>query len=144
MGRPRQTRQTTNTYGFQQAPMTPAVEAVKNFQFQADPSIGYQYGAQRQRINEGLDDPLGPYTTPEMREMSRRNQLGSLDQSQAQALAEEAQRMNLLQDGQTTDYANFMKPQMVQTGGTTTQQQQGGVLGSVLGGAAQIGSAFLL
>ncbi len=141
-------QQTTNSFGFMNRPTTEATEAVKNFKFQADPSIGYRYGAQRRQINEGALDPMGSYMTPEMREASRRRANEELGMREGQDRAEENQRMNLAGYGQALDYANLMQSPLVQTGGTSsgtqTSQQSGGFLNSLLGAAGQVGSAALM
>ena len=123
-------------------PTTEATEAVKNFKFQADPSIGFRYGAQRRQVNEGALDPMGSYMTPEMREASRKTANEELNMRESQDRAQENQRMNTAGYGQALDYAGLMQSPLVQTGGST--QQSGGFLNSLLGAAGQVGSAALM
>jgi len=143
MSKPKQVTTSTNTWG-KWTPDKEEIAPIKDYKFADDPSIGYRYGKARRDIEEGMDNPLGPYTTPEMREQSKRSRLNELTQSEGQERADESYRKNMLQYQNLLDYVDRTKSQPLQTGSTQTATGGGGLGSSIIGGAASVGSALLM
>ena len=136
------TQQTqANTFG-QIAPQdTPDIQALRGFQFQADPSQPYIYARAHESLHNTANNPYGAYTTPAVRDAALRTGDMNLTQQQGQASAQENASLNNLRFGQQTALAELTAPHIVQTGGTSsgtgTSQQSGGLGQAVLGGFAQ-------
>lgn len=136
--------QNTNTYGFMSAPETADVAAVRDFKFQADPSIGYAFGSAKNAIGNSFNNPLGGNYSPQMRDAILRSSLSGLAQQESQAKSEANQALQGSQFAQKNVVANLTAPRLVQTGGSGsssgtgsgTTTQSGGLLESLLVGGA--------
>lgn len=139
------TSNTANTFGTYK-PDASEFAALKDYNFAPDPSIGFRYAAARQNVEEGPDNPLGPYVTPEQRQQSQRSQLENLNQSEGQAKSQDNARISTLKYANLLDYIDRTKSQLIQTGGSTQGTQTTPVwpslLNSLVGGAATVGGAF--
>jgi hypothetical protein len=139
------TTNTENTYDWMKIPSTPELEAFKSFEIQDDPSAPFLFAGQRRDLLNTYQNPYGSYTTPEMREQMTRAGLAEIGQNEAQAFRERNFDKNRMKLGQLQAAMAYSRPELVQTKGTstTTQKQSGGWLGSLLQGAATVGSAFI-
>lgn len=91
------------------------------------------------------NNPLGAYTTPELREQMTRSALGELGQQEGQAAREEQYDFNNQKLGQLGTVASLTRPELQQTksyGFNSGQQQGSGAGGQALGAAASIAMAF--
>lgn len=132
----------TNTYGWQQMPDTADIAALRDFQFTADPSIGYTYGNARNQLANSFNNPLGGNYSPQMRDQIQRSGNADLAQREGQARSEANQGLQSLRFGQRAAVAGMSAPRLVQTGGSGTSSangtttQSGGMLGDILTGFA--------
>lgn len=137
-------------------PETADVTNLRDFEFTADPRVGYSFARTRRNVADSYSNPYGSYTTPALRDAMLRSQLEDIGQQEAQALSEENYARQGLQYAQRADVANMTQPRMVQTGGSGTSsgtssgsgtsnvQQSGGALGSIIGGGSNVGAALLM
>lgn len=133
-------------YDWKMTPDTADITAFRNFQPQADPSQGFRFARQRQGFLNTFQNPLGSYTTPELREQVTRSGLEEIGQNEQQVMRESQFDLNRLKMGQLGDLASLTRPQLVntkETGYQTNAKQGGGFFSSLLGGAAKVGAAFI-
>lgn len=133
-------------YGFMEKPQTADYQAFKGFTPMADPTTQYRFGAAKRDLMQTYQNPMGAFTTPEMREQMTRSGLGELGQQEGQAYREQAYDQNRLKMAQLESLMNYSSPQMVntKTSGFNSQPKQGsGFLGSLIQGAATVGAAFI-
>ncbi len=134
----------TSSYGWQAPPDTADVQALRNFQFSADPSVGYAFGSAKSAIGNSFNNPLGGVYSPQMRDAILRGSLSDLAMKESQAKTEANQALQGQQFGQRAAVAGLTAPRLVQTGGsgtsagtgTGTTTQSGGLLGDLLVGGA--------
>lgn len=128
----------TAQYGWQQSPDSPDIEAYRSYKPQADPGIGYQYANQRNKLNSSFIDPLGGYSTPQMRDAQKRTGLRELGQDEAQAHRAGAYDVNQQRMGQLGSLAALTAPRLTQTGssgtssGTQNTTQGNNLFGDIL------------
>lgn len=135
-------------YNWFTPPDTEDVKAYRGWNPEADPSRPYQFARQRSDILNLYNNPLGAYTTPELREQMTRSALQENAQEEGQsALAENAQ-LNNLKGAKYSDLARLTSPQLQNTrsSGYRSQAKEGGLgsfLGYLAGNAATAASAFV-
>lgn len=136
-----------NTYGWEQVPQTQDYTDFKNFQIQDDPSTPNMFARQRRDFLNTFQNPLGSYTTPELREQMTRGGLEEIGQNEGQAMRERAYDKNKLELGKAGTLMAYSRPELVQTGGTGTQKQSGGfwrdLAVSAAGGAGAAATSFI-
>lgn len=123
---------------------------MRNFQFQADPRVGYSFARARQNIGATYDSPTSAASHPAIRDAAMRAQYEDLGQQEAQSMREENYARQGLDYARLADVAAYTQPRMVQTsssgsssGNSNTTQSQG-ALGSIIGGSSAIGSALIM
>lgn len=134
----------TNSYNYVAPPDTADVTALRGVNFTEDPGIAHQYGLAKERLDENMDNPLGPYTTSDVRMKQRAAGIKGLNQEESMAHRQGQYDVNMLNNAKLQGLAALTAPKLVQTGGTQTQTQSGDVLGQLIGGAAGVGSAALM
>lgn len=158
MGKKKQTVQTQQqqSYNTQNSastsvPDTPDIQAFRGFTPQSDPNIPYQAAAAHQRLAANLNNPIGGYYSANTRDAIQRSGDRSIDQSASQASRLGQYDVNQQRMGQLGSLAALTRgSQSSSTGsgsgtgsGTQTTTQSGGLLEALLGGAAQVGAAYL-
>lgn len=154
-----QTTQTQNqsysgasTYGWQTPPDTEDIDAMRDFQFSADPRVPYTFARARQNIGESFNNPMGANTTQAIRDATLRASYEDLGQQEAQALREENYARQGLEFAKRADVAAMTQPRMVETSrsgtssgtsaGNTVQSQ--GALPGITSGGSTVGAALLM
>lgn len=126
---------TTNQVAYSSPPTT---QAVTNLQNQVDSGADYStpirngYARAEQSLNRSYDNPLGAYTTADVRDKSKRAQHNDLHQSMGIDLANAAQQNAEGRFNRQATVAGFTQPQMYQSGSQNT-------VSDPFGQAAQIG-----
>lgn len=163
MGKKKATQQTTqtqnqnysnsSTYGFVTPTDSDDVKRLRDFKFQVDPSIGYAFGSAKNAVGNSFSNPLGGFYSPAMRDAILRSSLADLGQREAQAKSAAYNETQGQRYAQQAAVAAMTAPRLVQlssqgtgtsTGtGTGTTTQSGGLLESLLVGAAQGASGGL-
>jgi hypothetical protein len=138
----------TNTYS-QIAPQTTqaqtnAESAAQRLRTMIDPTIRKYYGDAERALDESFNNPLGAYTTAAVRDNSLRAAKFDLNQAKAEALAGAEYSAGQGDFANQMALAQLTQPRIVQTGGTQVQQQSGGLLQGIIGGAAQVGAAAFM
>ena len=149
----------TNTFGTFSPMDDPryadAVDDLGGFQFQHDPRIGNTFSRQRQSAHDSFQNPMGGFTSPALRQSILRASDEDSAQNESQAYMNENFGFQGMKYGQLHDQATMKRPNVVQTGGTTStsgsssgsgtsQVQQPFDFNSILQGGASIGSAALM
>lgn len=142
MGKPKQVQTQQNTYDWKQVPTWQGLEDFKAWQPQDDPTIPHRFATQKRQFAQTFQNPLGAYTTPELQRQQVQSGLNEISQAQGQAYRENAFDRNQQQLGQRQAVMAATRPDLVQTGGQTTQQQKGGLLGGLLQGGLSVAAAF--
>lgn len=123
-------------------PKTEEIKALEKMKATVDPSIAYNFAERKRGFEESFKNPLGAYTTPAVRDAATRAHSERMAQGESQAIQESQQRADDTNYGRASTVAGMTAPQLVQTGGTSTQSQGwGSILGSVIGAAGQVGAA---
>jgi len=134
-------------YQFMEPPDTADTKAYRDWNPERDPSRPYQFARQRRDILNLYNNPLGAYTTPELKEQMTKSALEENAQQEGQSALEENAQFNAMKGGQLSDMAKIKSPQLVNTksSGFNSQQQQPGnsFWGSLAGGLAQGAIGFL-
>jgi len=140
-------------YGYIAGPQSADIDALRNFQFQADATIPYRAAAARRRVMDTFGNPAAGYSTPELNAQRQLSALGQVDERAGQESAADAQRLNQQRFGQLATVAGMTAPQLVaqrqygsstgQTSGAgtsnTVQIQPGrSLFGSILGGVGSV------
>lgn len=140
-----QTQQQANTFRQITPQNTADTDALRNFQFQGDPTAPYRNAQAKQSLHESYHNPYGAYTTPAVRDAAIRTGEMNLNQQQGQQSAEENATLNNMRYGQLAGLAEMTAPRIVQTGGTSsgtgTSQQSGGLGQLLLSSALSGGGA---
>ena len=135
----------TNTVGSWTPPTT---QAVTNLQSQADQGADFStpirssYARSEQALSRSYSNPLGAYTTADVRDKSMRSQKADLFQNMGIDLGNAAQQNAEGKFGRQATVAGFTQPQMYNSGGTQTvsdpfgQAMQIGQMISSVGSAA--------
>lgn len=141
-----------NAYGQIKPEDTPDIQAFRGWNPQIDPGLGAQYGAAKNKLRSSFINPLGGYQTAGMQDAQQRTGERNLNQDEAQAYRGAYYDANNQKQGQLGSLASLTAPRIVQTGSsgtgtgnmTGTTVQSGDLLGQILGGASQVGSAALM
>lgn len=142
----------TSTYGWMTPPGTADIDAMRGFQFSADPRIPNAFARTRANIGATYDSPTGAFVHPAIRDAAMRASYEDVGQQEAQALREENYTRQGLDYARIADVAAMTQPRMVQTSqsGTTsgtnnsnTTQSQG-ALPSLISGGSAVGSALIM
>lgn len=131
---------TENKYEWMQKPEWGDLKALRDWNPQADPSIGFNFGRQRNDFERSFVAPTGSYQTPELREQQMRSGIQQIGQNEAQARREDQFDQNRMKLGQLSTAAGLSAPELTNTKQT---QKQGGGWGSIVGGALGIASKFI-
>lgn len=142
----------TNTYGWLTPPETADTTAMRDFEFGQDPRLSYNFARAAQRLRDTYNNPMGGYTTPQLRDARLRAGYEDLAQEEGQAIREDSYARQGLDYARTVDVAQMTQPRMAQTSssgsssgnssGTITQQQS--PLNSIIQGGSAIGSALIM
>src|SRR5688500_3604924 len=97
-------------------PGTADIAAQRNFQFGSDPRIGYAFARSRKNAAESFANPLGGYTTPQLRDAMLRAGDADSSQQEAQAYAEESHARQGLEYARRADLAQLTAPRLVTRG----------------------------
>lgn len=131
----------TNDYGFLQKPSWDGLKKLEDWNPQADPSIGANFGQQKNDLERSFLGPAGSYQTPELREQQMRSGIQQIGQNQAIATRADQYGQNQLKLGQLGQVAGLSAPELVNKSSTT--QEKGGTFGKILGGALGMASRFI-
>lgn len=136
----------TNTYEYKAPPNTADVSALREIKAVKNPSIPYEYARIKEQSENSYKNPLGAHTSAATRDAAGRAMSRSLSQSESQANAASEFDVNNQNFNRQAVIAGMTNPQLIQTGGTTTQS--GGfwsnLLMSGIGAGAGIGQAAML
>lgn len=136
----------TNTYGWEAPKDTADITALRGTQFSEDPGIAHQYGLLKERQDQAYDNPLGGYTTPDVRMKQKLATNNDINQQESMAHRQGQYDVNMLNNAKLQGLAALTAPKLVQTGGTgTTTQNDGimGILGPLIGAASTVGAAAM-
>lgn len=140
-------QETKNTYEYMAPPVTQELTTAKNvsqdLRGQINPRIRSNFAGMRQDVEEQFVNPMGQYTTQAVRDATVKAGKQSLAQQENQALNEADFMSNATDFERQMAMAAITTPNLVQTGGTTTSTESGGVLKGVLGGVMGLGGAAL-
>lgn len=134
-----------NEYKFYTPPDTEDTKAFRSWNPEADPSRPYQFARQRRDILNLYNNPLGAYTTPELREQMTKSALEENAQQEGQSALEENAQLNNAKGQKLGSLAALTAPQLQQSkqSGFESQQKQGsGLLNSLVGGGLSVVAAF--
>jgi hypothetical protein len=142
----------TTAYDWMTPPDTADISAVRNFQFQHDPRISYNFARAAQRIGDTYRNPLGGATTPQIRDADLRSRYGDLATEEAQAQREENYGLQGLDYARRVDVAGMTQPRLAQTSqsgsssGTSNIQGTSSTnpLGSIISGGSGITGALIM
>jgi hypothetical protein len=143
MGSPKQVTTSDNQYGYFQKPSWEGLSKLEDWNPQADPTIGANFGQQKNDLERSFVSPTGSYQTPELREQQMRSGIQNIGQNQAIATRADQYGQNQLKLGQLGQVAQLGAPEFAQTKGTQTSQEKGGTFGKILGGALGMASSFI-
>jgi hypothetical protein len=127
----------TNTFSQITPQNTPDTQALRDYKAQSDPSRPYRFAHARDDYERGSHDPYGAYTTPAIRDASRQVFSNNLRQEEGQEALQEQFGMNQQEQSRLGTLAALTSPQIVQSGGTGTSQQSGGLGQFILGNAVE-------
>ena len=139
MGGPKTT--STANYGFFQKPNWGELDDLKAWNPQADPTIGFNFGRQRQDLERSFVAPTGSYQTPELREQQMRSGIQEIGQNEAQARRADMSDQNQLNLGKLTNIAQMKAPEFAKT--KEESKQSGGFWRGLAGGLFNVGTSFL-
>ena len=141
---PKTTTTQQNTYAWQTPGDTGDIKAWRDQQYEVDPGIGQQFALAQEQMNNNYDNPLGGYTTNDVRMKQKAASINGLNQQRSAAHRQGQYDVNMLKAGQKAGLAGLTAPQLVQTGGTGTSQQSGGLGQAIIGAGANVASAALM
>lgn len=132
----------TSRYDWMAPPESADVATLRNFKFSADPSIGNAFGSAKNQIANSFNNPIGGVYSGNMRDSILRSSLSDLAQKESMARGEANNALQGQRFGQAATVASMTAPRLTQTGssgsgsGQSTAVQSGGLLESLIGGAA--------
>lgn len=97
---------------------SPDLQAYRDWQPQADPSIPYRFARERTHLEDGFNNPLAQYTTPAVREATQRAAEGDLMQREGQAMREGQYDVNNQTGAKQGYLANMTTPRTTTSSGT--------------------------
>ena len=121
----------TTSYGWMTPPDTADTQALRDFQFQVDPSISNIYSQARNRIANQYASPIGGNYTPQMRDQILRSSYRDLAQQESAAHSSAYNETQGQRFGQRTALASMTAPRLAVTG------QSGSSSGTSSGTGAQ-------
>ena len=140
----KQTTTQANNYQYYTPPVTPQITAAeataKSLKDKINPMIRSQFAGQRDQLNSQFQNPLGAHTTQAMRDATLNAGNENLNQNEALALTNAEYMANQSDFERQMAIAGMTAPQLVNTGGTSTQVSSPGVMGLLTafsGGAGQ-------
>ena len=136
-----------NEYQFYTPPDTEDTKAYRGWNPEADPSRPYQFARQRRDILNLYNNPLGAYTTPELREQMTKSALEENAQAEGQSALEENAQLNNMKGQKLGSLAALTSPQLQQSkqyGFDSQQKQSGGLLNSLIGAGGSVGAALIM
>ena len=143
-------QQYSNSYSYMTPPITAEMQDVLRTAREPltpDPSIFHRFAAMKDDVIRSYDDPFGSATSPAVREKAQRSQLFKIDAERDKAFREDYANNRQAKFGQQLAAASLTTPNLVQIGGNSSGTQQtiqpSNILGSIIGGAATVGSAAL-
>lgn len=141
--------QQTNTYQWQQAPESADVQALRDTpttnEF-LEPALQAQFDRNKEKTRNRLESSYNQNIPQSVRENTILNANNQLAGDYGYAMAQGAYQAKQQELNKKLAIAGLTRPQLVQTSssGYNSQQSQGnGIWGSVIQGAAMVGSAFL-
>lgn len=114
----------TNTFTRAPGASSPDIDNLRNTQFQIDPSIQYRAASARNRVNAGLNNPLGGYSTPQIADARRSAAYRDIDEQASMAGRAGQFDVNNLNLGKSQFLAGLTAPPLVNSGSSYTGQQQ--------------------
>lgn len=126
------------TMPFETPPDTADIKAFRGHEPERDPSRPYQFARQRRDILNLYNNPLGAYTTPELREQMTKSALEESSQAEGQSAIEENAMFNNQKADQLYKMADLTKPTRAQAA-----PQGGGLLNSLIGAGGGIAAALI-
>ena len=135
---------TTNQVAFAAPPETADTSALRNAaQTNVDFStpIRNAYARAKQQNDATYANPLGAYTTADVRDKSLRTQNANFNQSMGLDLSNAAQQNAQGQFGRLATVAGMTRPQMYNSGGTQTVSDPMGTIGQI--GSKASGAAMM-
>ena len=135
----------TATHGYYTPPPT---QATTNLQSMVDTPTDYStpirnaYGRAEQQTNRSYNNPLGAYTTQDVRDKSVREMKQTMGQNLGLDLSNAAQQSASDKFTRQSTVAGLTQPNFAQTGGTQVSQQPFNWMGLIQAGAG-VGSAAL-
>lgn len=126
------------TYGWENMPDTADIAAVRNFQYQSDPRIGYSFARSRRNAAESFANPLGGYMTPQIRDAILRAGNADSSQQEAQAYGEENYARQGLEFAKRANLAELTSPRLVTRG--TSGRSRGSASGTSSGTGTSVGT----
>jgi hypothetical protein len=144
---PKKKTKQTNTVAFATPPETADVTSLRN---QASQGADYatpirnSYARAEQSLNRSYDNPLGAYTTADVRDKSKRSQHQDLHQNMGIDLANAAQANAEGSFNRQATVAGFTRPQMYGSGGTQTVSDPMGSIMQIGQMASGVGQAALM
>lgn len=103
---------------------SPDIDRLRSQQFQIDPTIGFRAGAAKRNLNNSFINPLGGNSTPQRDEAIRRSQSRDIDQQAAMESRAGQFDVNRLQSQNNQFLAGLTAPPLVNSGSTSTGQEQ--------------------
>jgi hypothetical protein len=138
MSSPRQEQ--TNDYKFFQKSSWQGLEDLRKWNPQADPTIGANFGRQKNDLERSFVAPTGSYQTPELREQQMQSGIENIGQNQAIATRADQYGQNQLRLGQLESAAKLSAPEFANK--SSTQQQKGINWGGIIGGGLSVAAAL--
>jgi hypothetical protein len=141
-----------NDYGWMTAPETADTATLRSMvaPITPDPSIPYAFAAQRQRLGNSFNNPLGAYTSPAVRDAVGRSAGKALGMEERVASELSRRAAQETAFGQQAHIAQMTDPRLVQTGGSSTGSMVGNTtqsynpgIGSYIGAAAGVGASLI-
>lgn len=131
---------------------TQDTQAFRGWNPQTDPGLGAQYANARNNLRGSFINPLGGYATAGMRDAQQRTGERNLNQDEAQVFRQGSYDVNQQRSGQLGSLAALTQPRVVQSGssgtgtgsGISSTVQSGDLIGQLIGGASQVGSAAIM
>ena len=115
----------TINYGEYTPSNTEDLEAFRNWRPQMDPGIAAQYGAERSRLDQSFNNPLGGYYSPRVLDAVKRSAGRDIGQRESQAFRQGAYDVNQQRSGQLGSLAALTMPRLIQTGSSGTANSTG-------------------
>jgi len=128
-------------YGRMPGAESPDIQTLRGTQFQIDPTIGFRSGAAKRQLSNTFLNPMGGYTTPQIRDATLRAGYRDIDQQAAEQARAGAYDVNQQNFQKNAYLASLTAPPLVQTGMTgqvksTEKQPFSGKIMPMLQGAA--------